>query len=130
MQNGLSEKADGLCARLSDANSGLSGERIHRADSSGAEGAFCFADARGFMAYRAGGNTGCVQYFESLNACIVETHACIVEDGEAGRMSQRQMRRADAAVRPCHDDLAAQFNGHCADAVDDESSHFQSMSFS
>ena len=130
MQSGLSEKADSFFARLSDANSGLSGERIHRADSSGAEGAFCFADARRFVAYRAGRNTGCVQYFESLNACIVETHACIVEDGETGRMRQREMRRADAAVRACHDDLTAHFVGHCADAVDDESSHFQSMSFS
>ena len=62
MQSGLSENADGLCARLSDANSGLSGERIHRADSSGAEGAFCFADARRFVAYRAGSYPGRIQY--------------------------------------------------------------------
>ena len=82
------------------------------------------------MAYRAGSYTGCVQYFEPLNACIVETHTCVVENRETGRMSQRQMRRADAAVRTCHDDLPAHFVGHCADAVDDESSHFQSMSFS
>ena len=111
MQNGLSEKADGLCARLSDANSGLSGERIRRADSSGGECALCFADARGFMAHRAGSYTGCVQYFEPLNACFVETHTCVVEDGETGRMSQRQMRRADAAVGTCHDDLTAHFVG-------------------
>ena len=130
MQNGLSEKADSFFARLSDANSGLSGERIRRADSSGAEGAFCFADARGFMAHRAGRNTGCVQHFEPLDACIVETHTCVVENRETGRMRQRQMRRAEAAVRSCYDDLTAHFVGHCADAVDDERSHFQSMSFS
>ena len=75
-------------------------------------------------------DTGFVQYLKPLNACIVEAHTCIVEDSEAGRMSQRQMRRADAAMRACHDDLTAHFVGDCADAVDDESSHFQPMSFS
>ena len=82
------------------------------------------------MAYRAGSDTGFVQYLKPLNACFVETHTCIIEEGETGRMSQRQMRRADAAVRTCHDDLTSHFVSHCADAVDDESSHFQSMSFS
>ena len=130
MQYGLDEKADAFCARLTGAKSIRCCAGIHRTDPSCGECAFCFTDARGFMAYRAGRNIDCVQYFESLNACFVEAHACIVENRETGRMSQRQMRRADSAVRTCHDDLTAHFVGHCADAVDDERSHSQSMSFS
>ena len=82
------------------------------------------------MAYRAGGDTSCIQYLESFNACFVESHSCVVENRKTGRMSQREMRCADAAVRTGHDDLTAHFVSHCADAVDDESLHFQSMSFS
>ena len=89
----------------------------------------CFADARRFVAYRAGSDTGFVQYLKPLDARMVETHTCIIEEGETRRMSQREMRRADADVRTCHDDLTAHFVSHCADAVNDKGSHFQSKFF-